>query len=59
MASTENIQPQGEKIKKAVQWISDMVQEHPEKNRRIIIKDAEIRFDLSPADCEFLDRKFC
>jgi len=57
MSSTDQIQPSGDKMKKTFCWISDMLKEHPEKNRQQIISEAEIRFDLSPKECDFLDRK--
>jgi len=58
MSQVEEIQPSGDKLKKTILWISEMVQSHPEKNRRQIISEAEIRFDLSPKECDFLQRKF-
>ncbi len=54
--STEDLLPQGEKIRRAVKWISEITKEHPEKSRRDIVLEAERRFDLSPKDCEFLNR---
>jgi hypothetical protein len=59
MSSSKDLQPVGEKLRKAVAWFSEEVKEHPEKNRQNIIREAEIRFDLSPNDCMFLERKFC
>ncbi|MCK5341316.1 MAG: hypothetical protein KAJ60_09595 [Desulfobulbaceae bacterium] len=59
MPPSKGQQPQGEKIRKAIRWISDTVLEHPEKKRRDILRDAEIRFDLTPKECEFLNSKFC
>ncbi|MGB9497678.1 MAG: hypothetical protein ACKVE3_07410 [Dissulfuribacterales bacterium] len=56
--STEQLLPQGESIRKAVKWISEVTKEHPEKSRKEIILEAELRFDLSPKECEFLYRKF-
>jgi hypothetical protein len=44
-------------MKKTLCWISEMLKLHPEKNRRQIISEAEIRFDLSPKECDFIDRK--
>ena len=58
MGTTENIQPKGEKIKKALKWVSETIQTYPEKKREAVMKEAEIRFDLSPAECEFLDNNF-
>ena len=57
MSSTDQILPSGDKMKKTICWISDMLKEHPEKNRQQIIREAEIRFDLSPKECDFIDRK--
>jgi len=57
MSETDSIQPSGDKIRKAVQWISDMVREHPDKERSGIVKEAEIRFDLTPKECTFLDKE--
>ena len=57
MSSTDQILPSGDKMKKTLCWINDMLKEHPEKNRQQIISDAEIRFDLSPKECDFIDRK--
>ena len=34
-----------------------MLKTHPEKSRQQIISEAEIRFDLSPKECDFIDRK--
>jgi hypothetical protein len=55
---TEELLPKGEKIRKAVKWISDVAKEYPEKSRKEIIYEAELKFDLSPKECDFLYRKF-
>jgi hypothetical protein len=54
---TEDLQPGGEKIRQAVRWVAEMVNSHPEKSRQDILREAEVRFDLSPKECAFLDRK--
>ena len=56
MSSVNEIMPSGDKMKKTVCWISEMIQAHPEKTRQQIISEAEIRFDLSPKECDFIDR---
>lgn len=48
----------GEKMKRALCWLSETVQQHPEKSRQQIIEEAQIRFDLSPAECAFLEKNF-
>lgn len=57
MSSVDEILPSGDKMKKTLRWISEMLQTHPEKNRQQIISEAQIRFDLSPRECDFIDRK--
>ncbi len=56
MGDTDTTQPQGDKIRKAVRWISEMLREHPEKSRAAVIKEAEARFDLTPRECTFLEQ---
>ncbi len=57
MSAIDEILPSGNKMKKTLCWISEMLKTHPEKNRQQIITEAEIRFDLSPKECDFIDRK--
>lgn len=57
MSSLDELLPSGDKMKKTLCWISEMLQAHPEKSRQQIISEAEIRFDLSPRECDFIDRK--
>ena len=56
MSSVDEILPTGDKMKKTLCWISEMIKAHPEKSRQQIISEAEIRFDLSPKECDFIDR---
>jgi len=50
------IMPQGEMSRKAVAWISEMVEEKPGKALISLIEEAAVRFNLSPKDVEFLQR---
>ena len=59
MTETDNIQPEGEKLRKAIRWMSDIIQNQPDKKRSDVLRDAQMRFDLSPKECEFLDKEFC
>ena len=45
-----------DKLKKAVQYFSELVDSHPEKSRLELLRKVELQFDLSPADCEFLNK---
>jgi CCR4-NOT transcriptional regulation complex NOT5 subunit len=46
------IQPEGEEIRKAIKWISANLEEG--KKRSKLIEEAAIKFDLSPAQTDFL-----
>lgn len=50
------VQPSGEKLKKAVKWISEKRKQDPDINPARLVDDAGFQFDLSPKDCEFLLR---
>lgn len=50
------VQPGGEKLKKAIQWISEKRKENPDIKPVKLADDASFRFDLSPKDSQFLLR---
>jgi len=50
------LQPQGDKLKKAIQWISEKRKETLDINLSKLVNDAGFQFDLSPKDSEFLLR---
>jgi hypothetical protein len=50
------VQPTGEKLKRAIQWVSDHRKENPEVNLSKLVDDASFQFDLSPKDSQFLLR---
>lgn len=47
-----------DKMKKVLQWLSENIRNYPEKSRIDILREAEIRYDLSPNECTFLDDNF-
>jgi len=53
-----NIMPEGEDLRKAVKWISEMQKTDPKKSIGDLISEASLRFDLPPNDQEFLLRCF-
>lgn len=57
MSEVEKIKPAGEKMRRVVLWISETVQANPQKKRLDILREAEIQFDLSPRECEFIETK--
>ena len=49
---------QGEDLRKAVKWISEERQSTPSKKLAKLVEEASVKFDLSPADGEFLFKFF-
>jgi hypothetical protein len=45
-------------LKKALVWMAETLQNHPEKKRHTVLQEAELRFDLTPLECDFLDKHF-
>ncbi|OGQ98429.1 MAG: hypothetical protein A2505_06370 [Deltaproteobacteria bacterium RIFOXYD12_FULL_55_16] len=58
MGCSSRLPAGGDKVKKAICWMSEELLTNPQKKREAVIREAEIRFDLSPADCEFLSKNF-
>ena len=48
------IQPKGEKVRKAVKWISENLKEDEKRPIYRLIQDASLRFTLSPKEEDFL-----
>jgi hypothetical protein len=51
-----SIMPQGEDLRKAVKWISDMRQTEPQASAQKLVDEACLKFNLSPIDAEYLGR---
>jgi hypothetical protein len=52
------IVPQGEDIRKAVKWISEERQSSPARKLSKLLEEAAVKFNLSPAEGEYLLRFF-
>ncbi len=52
------IYPPGDKIQKAVREFSELLEEKPETDRGKLLEKVVKKFDLSPKDCNFLERHF-
>ena len=46
-----------DKLKRAVVYFCELVEAHPDKSRLELLQKVQLMFDLSPADCEFLNKK--
>jgi len=47
-----------DKLKKAVQAFSELVDQFPQKSRRELLHEIQLKFDLSPVECDFLNKHF-
>lgn len=58
MSKQAPLQSHADKLKKALTWMTETLQEQPYKKRQSVLQEAELRFDLTPLECEFLDKHF-
>lgn len=58
MSQNTPLQTKSAKLKNALAWLAETQEAHPEKKRATILQEAQLRFDLTPAECEFLDKHF-
>ncbi|WP_035246088.1 hypothetical protein [Desulfogranum mediterraneum] len=58
MDDNSSLYPHSDKIKKALVWICETLEDKPQLSRKEAIQQAVIRFDLSPADSTFLEKNF-
>jgi hypothetical protein len=49
-----SILPEGEQLRRAIKWISDMRLEDPGASLIKLMEEACLKFDLPPKDAEFL-----
>lgn len=51
-----SILPQGEDIRKAVKWISEVRLSDPNADPNKLVEQACLKFNLSPLDAQYLSR---
>ena len=56
--SQQPTQRAGDKKKQALTELSELTRKHPEKSRKELLREVEIRFDLTPKECEFISNNF-
>jgi len=56
--SQHTIHPPSDKIKKAIKEFSELLLNAPEKNRQQLLQQVELKYDLSPQECEFFNNHF-
>jgi hypothetical protein len=54
MADPKGMQPHGDSLRRALRWLSERRQEEPTAARLKLIEEASLRFDLTPAEADFL-----
>ena len=52
------IHPPGDKIQKAIKAFSELLEEKPTIERRRLLEKVVKKYDLSPKECDFLERHF-
>jgi hypothetical protein len=50
--------PPGDTLQKAIKDYSEQLLAHPEKERWQLLQEIELKYDLNPKECEFLNRHF-
>jgi hypothetical protein len=50
------VMPESNKLRKAVKWISEHLQENPNVKLMSLINKAAVKFDLTPQESEYLQR---
>ena len=58
MTSQQPTKCNGDKKKQALTELCHLLEKHPEKNRQELLQQVEIKYDLTPKECEFLNRNF-
>ncbi len=58
MSNQHPTQAPGDKLKNAITAFSELVLKHPDKKRTTLLNQVEIKFDLSPRECQFLHDHF-
>lgn len=46
--------PEGEEIRRAVKWISELRETQPDRKLSKLVEEAALKFDLSPQQTDFL-----
>ncbi len=47
-----------DKLQAAVKALSELALKYPDKKRGELLQQIQLQYDLSPLDCEFLNRHF-
>jgi hypothetical protein len=51
-------QTAGDKTKQALTELAHLLEQHPAKSRQQLLQQVEIKYDLTPKECAFLNQNF-
>jgi hypothetical protein len=58
MTTQQPTKKAGEKTTQALAELSELLEKHPDKSRQALLQQVETKYDLTPKECEFLNRNF-
>ena len=58
MTSQQPTKRSGDRKKQALTELCELLIKHPEKSRQSLLQQVEVKYDLNPKECDFLDRNF-
>ena len=58
MSSSHPTHLPGDKLKKALSCFAELLETQPDTPRKTLLQKVERQFDLSPLECEFLNKHF-
>ncbi len=58
MSSQHPTQNTGDKKKQALTELAELTKNHPEKSRQQLLQQVETKYDLTPKECDFLNKNF-
>ncbi len=51
-------QATGDKTRQALTEFAHLLEQHPGKSRKELLQEVEMKFDLTPVECTFLNQNF-
>ena len=58
MTTQQPTKKPGDKTAQALTELAELLTKHPDKNRQTLLQLVEKKYDLTPKECEFLNRNF-
>ncbi len=58
MSAEQPTRLKGDRKKQALAELCLLLEKHPDKSRQSLLQQVEMKYDLTPAECEFLRRNF-